>query len=503
MGPTFSTWEERSGGPDHVIDPVGSFIVQNKTWWTDDHLKKARYFELYPELAKSWEQSADGLKWTFKFREGVKWSDGKPLACPDAQWSLDTIRTGLGLKQSPAAPHLRAISKIECSDDLTMVITMKQPKSGLLSVIGLPNNVVRPKHVYDGNTDKMRNEAPSVVSGPFQVKEYIAGEKATVARRPDYWDQPFPYLDGIEVLIMTNQAMDAGLRAGRLDYGGTGYAGPRLKTLREGCKDCVFSDSYVNPSLLDAVMINHQRSPWNDPLVMDAISYAIDRVKLNKLVYLGENVLARGGPFVPGSGWDMPYERVKTIPGYNFEDPEGNKQKARELLAKAGYKPGELKTTLDVWSPIQAAGPPLLEDLQQVGINVDLRILESGKAYEIWSAGEFNIGVHGFFYVTSDPDEVLYEHFYTGSNRNYNRYSNLEVDRLIDQMSTTADPELRKKRAWDVAEIIMREQGKILTSSGVNVAIQGPRLRGWAPAPGWMSIAGPGLRLQHVWLEGN
>ncbi|MBI4236273.1 MAG: hypothetical protein HY688_02815 [Chloroflexi bacterium] len=247
-------------------------------------------------------------------------------------------------------------------------------------------------------------------------------------------------------------------------------------------------------------MPHHQRPPWNDPLVKDALSYAFDRKKFAQLLYLGEYGLPTGGLFVPGGGWEMPYERVKQIPGYNLEDPEGNKKKARELLAQAGYKPGELRLTVTFWATIQDNVPPIIEDFQAVGIDAKPLILETAAAYDAWTNGAFDVGVHSFWYITADPDEMLYEHFYTGSDRNYNRYAKPEVDRLIDQMSTTVDPELRKKRAWDVAETIMRDQGKILGGFVVYTPLTGPRVRGWAPATGWLALSGPSVRFHHVWL---
>jgi peptide/nickel transport system substrate-binding protein len=501
-GPTFSTWEESSGNPAAVVDPTSNWIVATQSWGTQEEIAGGAYFNVVPDLATSWEQSADGLQWTFQLRDGVTWSDGVPFTCADAQWSLDTIRTGQGLQRSPRATHLLAVESIECASDLTLVINMQKPKPGLLNVIAMPYNPVRPKHVYENNTDLMRAEPPKAVTGPFQVREWIPGERTVLERRADYWDQPFPYLDGINVFPLGTSAQDAGLRSGRLDFGPRqGYSGPRLVTLQQGCSDCIFFDTIVNPSLSPAVMVNHARAPWSDPAVQTAIGYAIDRVKYNKLVQLDDFALPSGGFFVPGSGWEMPYERVKQVPGYNFEDPEGNKQKARDLLAQAGYEPNELTVKVAFWSVIQTDAPPIIEDLNAVGIQAEAEILETGRAYEAWGSGNFDIGVHSFWYTTADPDEVLFEHFYTGSERNYNRYSNPEVDRLIEEMSVTVDPELRKQRAWDVAEMIMREQGKILVTFGTFVPVTGPRVRGWTPASGWLAISGSGARSQHVWLD--
>ncbi|MDA1096645.1 MAG: ABC transporter substrate-binding protein, partial [Chloroflexi bacterium] len=297
FGPSFSPWEERSGGTGAVVDPISNHIVQNQSWGTPEDIATSSWFTLQPDLATSWEQSADGLSWAFHFRDDVKWSDGVAFTCADAKWSLDSIRTGEGLKRSPAATHFLAVNTINCTDDRTMVINLKQPKASLLTVVGLPFNQIRPKHVYENNFDVLREQPPTVGTGPFKIADFVPGEKIRFERRADYWNSPFPYLDGISLQILAQQAIDTGLRAGRLDFGALqGYNGAQLKTLRQECASCTFYEKIVNPSFNDVVMVNHQRAPFNDPMVKDAISYALDRGKINQLVYLGDNIPAAGGP---------------------------------------------------------------------------------------------------------------------------------------------------------------------------------------------------------------
>ena len=92
---------------------------------------------------------------------------------------------------------------------------------------------------------------------------------------------------------------------------------------------------------------------------------------------------------------------------------EADKERARELLAEAGYGPGDLDVTVRFWSVIQDNVPPILEDLAAIGINAEAEILETALAYDAWTNGDFDIGVHGFWIAGLDPDVTLYEHFYT------------------------------------------------------------------------------------------
>ena len=82
---------------------------------------------------------------------------------------------------------------------------------------------------------------------------------------------------------------------------------------------------------------------------------------------------------------------------------------------------------------------------------------------------------------------ILYEHFYTGSDRNYNRYSNPEYDRLVDLQSSTVDPEERKKIAWDAMEVALRDQAKIIISHSTYLPGHHQDMRGWMPGINYLS----------------
>ena len=194
---------------------------------------------------------------------------------------------------------------------------------------------------------------------------------------------------------------------------------------------------------------------------------------------------------------------LASIPGYDFTDPEGNKAKAREKLADAGYQPGELTVPFTVWNvPSIAAngGRHPGEELEAVGFKVAPNLLETARAYQAWSDGDFDVGIHGFWVAGLDPDIVLYEHFYTGSDRNYNRYSKVETDRLIDEMSGTVDPELRKQKAWDVTEVILREHGKHILGYGSRIGGMQPNVGGYMYAINYLYGYGPWYRYEHVYF---
>ncbi|MDA1096683.1 MAG: ABC transporter substrate-binding protein [Chloroflexi bacterium] len=506
-GPTFSPWEEAAGVaflPGHM---VSNMIVQFQSWGDFDDTAAGAYWNIHPDLATSWEQSADGLSWTFRFRDGVTIADGAdriPFTCADAKWSLDTIRTADGLRRSPRAVHFIAINDIQCADDLTMVINLKTPKAGLLEMIALPYHAIFPKYKYDGKTDDLRN-TPNVGTGPFTLVQWIPGEKYTFAARDDYWNAPFPYLDGVDLLILGSNAQVAALRAGRLDMGSTGgsQGGARANTLIKECDICTISPEIINVGWSDVVHVNHTRAPWNTPAVKNAISLAIDRPKTVELMSDGWGEVPSCGVFHPGTEWCMPENVLKTIPGYDMQNVAANQEQARKLLADAGFAPGDLKVKLRWWQSSAASVPPvaIIEDLQAIGIDAVMEPLETALAYDSLSNAEFDLQVHGFFVAGTDPDVPLFEHFYSGSDRNYGRYSNPEVDRMIDEMSAATDREVRKQLAWDIGEILLRDQAKIISRLTTYVVVMNKDMKNNMPAPAAIATYGSWNRFEHVWLD--
>ncbi len=504
-GPTFSTWEEAGGVAPYAVHPSHNMLLQPRTWGTFEDYNNLAFFEIHPDLAETWEVSEDGLQWTFRIRDGVQWSDGTPFTCADAKWSYDSIRTGEGLNRSPRALAFNTVKEsvdegFVCADDLTLIVNHDRPKAAFLEVISMPYHVMRPKHIYEGNTDAMRQDAPEVGTGPFRLVDWLPGESYTWERRADYWDQPFPYLNGIKGTFGTNSSMDAAFRGGRLDVH-PGINGGRADTLLRECEQCIFFGRSFD-SGFQAVMTHHARPPWNTPAIKDAISYAMDRATIGQVAADGWMTPPTAGPFYPGGAWDMPDDLLAGIPGYDFSDPEGNKAMARQVLADAGYQDGELTVPLTVWNvaSIAATAVVVQEQLEAVGFNVEPNLLETARAYQAWSDGDFDVGIHGFWVAGLDPDIVLYEHFYTGSDRNYNRYSKAETDRLIDEMSGTVDPEVRKQKAWDVAEIILRDHGKHLLGYGSRIGGIQPNVGGYMFALNYLYGYGPVFRYQHVYL---
>ncbi|MBI4236408.1 MAG: ABC transporter substrate-binding protein, partial [Chloroflexi bacterium] len=384
----------------------------------------------------------------------------------------------------------------------TLVLRLKQPQPSLLYGLAQGYNPMLPKHLYASDIKRAADKTGKPVgTGPFVFKEYIPGEKVVYTRNPDYWNKPYPYLDGMEARILGSlTAVRTALRGGRVDLdSGPAYMnGASITTLINECNHCTSMPRGDVPSF-QFMMVNHQRPPWNTPEVKDAISYALDRTKFAKVAsdgwFLPTGILSSGGD----GYWSLDKEPwFRQVPGFNFDDPEGNKAKARELLAKAGYKPGEL--TVDFWTikdfiPLVTLG----EDLNAVGIKATYREVESAAGYAAVGAGDFNLIAWSSGMGSRDPDSIFFDTYYTGTDRNYGRYSNIEADRLMDLQSRTLDPQERRRTAFKAAEVMMKDQATIALGWRMTQPVFSQDVRNWLPV--YCGLCSPSGRFERVWLE--
>ena len=504
-GQLFNTWEESEGIAFPSMHPLHNMLIQPRTWGaTDDYLRDA-FLEIHPDLASGWEMAEDSLSVTFTLREGMAWSDGAPITCRDVAWSFNTIRTGEGLIRSPRAVHMDAVERVSCPSELTVLFTLNRAKPAILEVIAQPFNIIRPEHIYADDTAALRDETPTVTSGPFTLAQAFPGESYTYLRNDEYWDAPLPYLNGLELVVMPESAIVPAMRTGALHIGkSTGFTREEAQMLQAECDVCQFWPRAIAIGHSHYVMVNHTQPPWNNPQIKEAVALAIDNSKYIRTVQNGWHIPPTACGLYPASFWAMPIERCTSIPGYGdfstTSSPQTDKARARAILDEQGYDPGELSVTVVFGTETQEDITAIISDLQEIGINAESQTLDEEEAEAAYEAGEFDAAVHSAWTVGVDPDILLYGHFYTGAVRNYSQYSNANFDRMVDAMSATVNPEARRQLVWDALELALRDQAKIVVSHGVFVPIFNEKVHGLMPSLDYLAEHGPQLRYDHTWI---
>ena len=202
-------------GIDSFNPLVGQLVPSYEAWnlhyptLTD---KAAKDFETIPALAESWESSDNGRTWTYKLRDGLKWSDGKPLTSEDIAWTINTSREEEWLNHSATTANITATAP----DPTTVVLksSVDDPKLPTMDVYILP------KHIWGKMSAAERRKSDGtdgVGGGPFVLEKFEKGQFARFKANPNYWGGK-PAVDQVVLRKFNNpDAMVAALKTGELD----------------------------------------------------------------------------------------------------------------------------------------------------------------------------------------------------------------------------------------------------------------------------------------------
>jgi len=395
------------------------------------------------ELAERWSWQDNDRSLVFFLRTGARWHDGKPLSSKDVKFTFDLLRetpdAPARLRINPRRDWYANVEAVEAVDPQTVVFRLKRPQPSLLLMLASGYTPIYAAHVPPASY-----RTGCVGTGPFKLKEWRKGEFVEYVKNPDYFVKGRPYLAGLRYLIIGERGTaTAALQAGRVD---TAFPGQTPKPIAERLKKAVpqLVMTPVNTSVIDHLVVNTKKPPFDNPKVRLALSRAIDRRALIDAVYQGGAVLGASMASPPYGVWGLLDKDIRALPGNGKAADE--KARARTLLAEAGFGPNAplrlemltraLPDFLDVASFV-------INELKHVGVEASLRQVESSQWHPLQTRGDFQIGIERTGIEPDDPDANFYENYGCGSPRNYPRYCDDEISRLIDQQSQELDPAKR------------------------------------------------------------
>ncbi|HEY3714301.1 MAG TPA: ABC transporter substrate-binding protein [Jatrophihabitantaceae bacterium] len=294
-----------------------------------------------PYLATSWTQSADKLSWTFKIRQGLKWTDNQPITAKDAAWTFNLIMTNDDAATANGS-LVANFASVTAPDDSTLIIKTKTPQANLLYIgvtgTGIP---IVPQHIWEsrvkGLKDNLNNQYPVIGYGPWKLTGYKPDQYATLEANKDYYDSP-PKADRLILQYFKNDdAAIAALKSGQISAAwnlpATGY-----KTLQDA-KDVMayqqiatrWTGVEINPG---AKTRTGKPMGTGNPILADAkvrlaMAYAIDRETLVKKVLNGLGT--PGQSYIPPAytqwAWKPSPDEAVTF----------DLAKANQILDAAGY----------------------------------------------------------------------------------------------------------------------------------------------------------------------
>ena len=486
--PDFGIWDSAVGSTFEVAIPV------TDTLFDRNEFQPGKMEELLPNLAYDWWTDATGEKWTFKLREGAKFHDGAPFTCADVKFSLEVIRdardaTGSKLRRSPRGAWLGRVKDIRCPDASTVEIVTNGPLPSIPATLAVSSFAIMPKHIFEGKLELLIKQASPGV-GAFMFESHTTTESVKLKRNPNYWNQPYPYLDGVWVVnVGSNTAMQSAMRVGRAELGsssGLFTAGLREQLIAEG--KIVVPRKEARDGF-NGWQANWTRKPWSDPRFSLAMRCAIDS---KKVIETAENGQTFEGPIFPlaetpgGSPWAVTKAEWMAVhpchgPSGDAANMEKRRQIARDLLKDMGFTAENPAQPTSYTVGNDQVFIAVLNDLAQVGINVKFRSVTTNERYNIQTNGETDILQQGFATSRRDPDHWLYEQYYSTSDRNYGKYTNPEIDVLIDKQSRTLDVVERKKTINQIEKMLLRDNAKIV----VRHSLTAPEFASWVKDVYW------------------
>jgi ABC-type transport system substrate-binding protein len=376
--------------------------------------------------------SSDGKTITFKLRKGVKFHDGTDFNAQAAKFNLE-------LMINSTRPVLKTIKSVDIVDDYTIRVNLSTYDALILYEMAQTAFMASPTAIEKNG--KKWAETHAVGTGAFKLKKYERDVRVVLERNDEYWRKDRPYLDGLEMKVVKNPMTQiAALKTDEIQGIISINQGHAQMMEKEGY---VLSQSYGPGVGLHGDSKNPD-SVWANRKVREAIEYAIDK----------ETMLKELGYNYP----DVLYQLVTTdSPFYNpdLKPRKYNPEKAKKLLAEAGY-PNGFKTSITYLNQHWPASWPAIQaDLAKVGIDVKLIPVDRPKYLKIRFEGALKNGAsHVLWRGQENALEALKNAFLSTARHIPDTARPAGYDDIVNKAFTEPDPEIQKALILDASKLL-------------------------------------------------
>jgi oligopeptide transport system substrate-binding protein len=445
--------------------------------------------EPVPGSAKSWSVSDDGLTYLFLLREGLQWSDGRPLTAEDFVYSFRRLidpatgarAAGLFFIIEGAAAVARRQAEpenlgVSAPDPLTVEIRLERPAPYFIQLLANSQGVPVPRHVVQVHGRAWTRPANMVSNGAYELAERVPQTHVKLVRNPRFYAADSVTID--EVYWYPVQDLGTSFRqfrAGELD---TLLMAPpdEMGWIKENMADAL----HVNPIQATYYLaFNVDRPPLDDHRVRRALVLAVDQAAIADKV-LQRTARPAVSLVTPGIGG---------YPGFTPADADrpltDRQTEARRLLAEAGFggdSPLRLTGVYDTQEENRKVMLAIATMWRTIGVQADFSNIEGRALMGKLRSRDFQIARSSLFAVYDDAYAML-EKFRGDSTDNRPGFSNPRYDELLDQANATADPEQRLKLLMAGEELLLAEHPLVPIYWYIGRVLVNPEIRGWIDAP--------------------
>ena len=433
--------------PD-VLDPtlartfVGRIVFAamcDKLFDIDDKLN------IVPQLATSYEWSADNKALTLHLRSGVTFHDGEKMDAAAVKYSLERHKTMPG---SNRRGELAPVQSVDVVDPMTVRLNLSAPFSPLLAQLADRAGMIVSPKAAQAEGDKFG--AKPVCAGPFKFVERVAQDRIVLERYADYWNKGEIHFDRIVYLpIVDSTVRLANLRSGQLDFIERLAASdvPQLKS------DSRFKIAKITEIGYQGITINvgksdlAQKNPLGkDPRVREAFELALDRDGIVQVAMDGEADV--------GNQWVAP-----SNPYYakNVPVPKRNVERAKALLKEAGVPNPSFTLMTPTTSDAQRVAQVVQAMVKEAGFDLKIQSTEFATSLDLADKGQFEAYVLAWS-GRADPDGNVFSFDACKQPLNYAGYCKPEVDELLNKSRSLREPADRRKVYEQLADIVLKDR---------------------------------------------
>lgn len=462
--------------------------------------------EIVPDLAKRWEVSGDGRRYTFHLRTDARFSNGRALRADDVRYSMERLLDDRRIA-SPGAENYRLIEGFDdyrahraaglagvvARDPLTVEFRLSRPDPTFLHALAMRFAAPVPREAVEALGDAGFGQSP-VGTGPFVLTRWEKSTRMVFARNPYHHAAATVHLDGIHFeLSVPPHLQFMRFLAGDLDYlSNYGLATADWLWLRRH-PEWLAQTQRADVPLIGAFMMNTRMPPFDNVHVRRAAAAAIDR---EALVRMRNGRIRPAGALYPS-----------TIEGYRANNPHAQRfdlDLARREMSLAGHPRG-IDAPFDLWTTSGESASLLAQtiqaDLRRIGLHARIRQAALSVYYTALGAPQtVPMAFDGWQMDFPDPANFIEPNFHSRgihpeNSSNHAFYASAELDALLDAAHSERDPRRRISLYERAEDVVLRDAPWAFVYTPVAVSVTQPYVRGWTPHPVWNDWVGD------AWLD--
>jgi ABC-type oligopeptide transport system substrate-binding subunit/predicted Ser/Thr protein kinase/tetratricopeptide (TPR) repeat protein len=424
--------------------------------------------DIVPDVAYSWEVLEGGRRYVFHLREDVCWSDGRPVTAGDFEYAWKRVldpATGspnaellYDVKGSRTFHHGQAPTAdgvgVRALDDLTLVVELEAPTGYFLNLLAYHATFPMPRHVVEQYGATWTDVGHIVSNGPFRLEAWQPGQSIILSRNPNYHGRFGGNVQRIEDCLCADGAVTLQMyEAGDLDIWGLVIRYAEMDRVRQRHAGEYFSGPRTETEYVE---FDPSRPPFDDARVRRALVHAIDRKMLADVVLRGYESPATGGFVPPG----MPGHSAGIGLAY---EPD----RARQLLAEAGYPGGRGFPVVTAWTDTDPARVEVIRALQaqwreKLGVEIGWEIFPWAVFLDKLHESRPHLFCHCWIADYPDPDNFLR----VGLAQSYSQHWNATFDELVERARRSTDQAERMKLYQAADRILIEEAVMMPTTYG-------------------------------------